>query len=144
MLVKIKVLTEIFPKLINEQDGIRLCRMDFQKRIRFCCTIIQETRVLTWETIWLHTLTGCSLEITFVPKWCWSQELHPRSNEWFHLGYLVSYDMLEANDKIAQLIVIFLKPLHTFLNRWTVGIFYKQQPTALKETNWMRPDLCSE
>ena len=47
LLVKIKVLAKKFPKLINVQDGISLCRMDFfQKRIRFCCTIIQETRVL--------------------------------------------------------------------------------------------------
>ena len=44
--VKIKVLPKKFPKCINVQDGISLCRMDFfQKRIRFCCTIIQETRV---------------------------------------------------------------------------------------------------
>ena len=40
------VLAKKFPKLINVQDGISLCRMYFfQKRIRFCCTIIQETRV---------------------------------------------------------------------------------------------------
>ena len=46
LLVKFRVLTKIFQKLINLQDGIRLCRMDFfLKRIRFCCTIIQETRV---------------------------------------------------------------------------------------------------
>ena len=48
LLVKIKVWAIIFPKLINVQDGIRLCRMDFfQKRIRFYCTIIQDTRVST-------------------------------------------------------------------------------------------------
>ena len=47
LLVKIKVLAKKVPKLINVQDGISLCRMDFfQKRIRFCCTIIQETRVI--------------------------------------------------------------------------------------------------
>ena len=45
-LVKFKVLAKKFTKLINLQDGISLCRMDFfQKRIRFCCTIIRETRV---------------------------------------------------------------------------------------------------
>ena len=50
LLVKIKVLAKKFPKLINVQDGISLCRMDFfQKRIRFCCTIIQENRVLTFR-----------------------------------------------------------------------------------------------
>ena len=49
LLVKIKVLAKKFPKLINVQDGISLCRMDFfQKRIRFCCTIIQETRLLLY------------------------------------------------------------------------------------------------
>ena len=48
LLVKIKVLAKKFPRLINVRDGISLCRMDFfQKRIRFCCTIIQETRVHT-------------------------------------------------------------------------------------------------
>ena len=48
LLVKIKVLAKKFLKLKNVQDGISLCRMDFfQKRIRFCCTIIQETRVLS-------------------------------------------------------------------------------------------------
>ena len=41
LLVKTKVLAKKFPKLINVQDGISLCRMDFfQKRIRFCRTII--------------------------------------------------------------------------------------------------------
>ena len=44
LLVKIKVLAKKVPKLINV--GISLCRMDFfQKRIRFSCIIIQETRV---------------------------------------------------------------------------------------------------
>ena len=57
LLVKIKVLAKKFPKLINVQDGISLCRMDFfQKRIRFCCTIIQETRVPTHLPTYLPTL----------------------------------------------------------------------------------------
>ena len=44
--VKIKVLVKQFPKLINVEVGIFLCRMEFfQKIIRVCCTIIHETRV---------------------------------------------------------------------------------------------------
>ena len=41
-LVKITILAENFQKLINVQDGIRACRMDFfQKRIRFAARLLR-------------------------------------------------------------------------------------------------------
>ena len=40
LLVKIKVLARNFPKLINVQDGIRPCRMEFSKKlIRFAALL---------------------------------------------------------------------------------------------------------
>ena len=36
LLVKIKVLARNFPKLINVQDGIRLCRLEFFKKLISC------------------------------------------------------------------------------------------------------------
>ena len=45
-LVKIKVLSQKFLKLIKVQDGISVCRLDFfKKSIRICCMIIWYCRV---------------------------------------------------------------------------------------------------
>ena len=56
LLVKIGVLARNFPKLINVQDGIRPCRMEFSKKlIRFAALLFGR---LKYTLVLVYTYKG--------------------------------------------------------------------------------------
>ena len=58
LLVKMKIFAWNFPKLINVQDGIRPCRMEFSKKlIRFAARLLGRLEYPSWTNVdfWITT-----------------------------------------------------------------------------------------